>query len=110
MHFLLEHSKHSFSFYCEFQLGLWGHAIIVLKLQELYKPQSTAEEWFSKGTSPDSLLSVGASPVKCLQVIREKVYSEPNQRLWEPCRPLTVLLSPGLDVQLEVQTCAVAGC
>jgi len=61
-----------------------------LKLQELYKLQSTAEEWFSKGMSPDSLHSVGASPVQCLQVAKEKVYSEPNLSLWEPSRPPTV--------------------
>lgn len=74
------------SFYCEFQFGLWGHAVIVLNLQELYKLQPTAEEWFSKSSSPDSLLNVGASPVNCPQVTREKAYSEPNLMLWEPSR------------------------
>lgn len=107
LHFLLECSSHSFSFYCKFQSGLWGHAIIVLKLQELPKLQSTAEKLFSKGTSPDYLVL----ELLLLSIFRwwKKCTVSPAQRFRSPSGHWLYLITWFRCAARSALTCADAG-
>lgn len=115
MCFLLEHSKCSFSFYCDCHLCRRGHAIIALKLQEPYKLQSTAEEWFPKCTSLNSLIDVRASPLSSVFRRSERCSTvSPNLRLWQPSRHwlwmhfITTRFGFGFAWKRRL-TCALAG-